>query len=216
MREPLQKVYSIQSGCSRGFAYAYDCGPFDGFGGLNSISPLLIERKKRIWEESGRLPGLAIDDHGNKWPDVLRCENPPPSDFFSRKVVDSLLQHEVRVREVLPVVVGSILNEKLAADPLPTYYFIEPEPGISIDFGASGIELDSAGKPRLKVGQPVIAHLDPATWSGYDLFMCRNWPHGGKALYCTERIKRIAEDDDWTNVEFLRQRVIGVDPFSAS
>ena len=176
MPELLRKFYSIQSACDGGFASAHDCGPFNGFDCLKSIPPVWIERKKRIWQESRRPPGLAIDDHGSKWPDVLRCENPPPSEFFSQKVIDSLLQHEIRVREVLPVVVGSILNKKLAADPLPTYYFIEPEPGISIDYGASGIELDPAGMPRLVVGQPVIVHLDPATWSGNDLFMCGNWP----------------------------------------
>lgn len=215
MRESLEKVYSIQSACSHGFAYAHNCGPFDGFDRLKSISRALIERKRRIWDESAQTPGLAIDEKGSKWPDVLRCENPPPSDFFSRKVVDSLLRHQIRVKELLPVVIGSILNRKLAAVSLPTYYFIEPMPGISIDYKSSGIEADPAGVPRLVPGQPVTVHLDPATWSGEDIFMCRNWPHGGKGLFCTERVKRLAEEEQWTNVKFLQQRLKGSDPLSA-
>lgn len=208
------KIYSIRSACAKGFAYASGYGPFKGMAFFENLPSLVRERKKEAWDVYPMKPGLEIDEEGTKWPDVLHCGNPPPSEFFSGKVVDSLRANEIHSIRVTEVPVGNVGSSKLREIPHPAYHALEAEPGISIDYAASGIPLDKDGKPELPRGKSVVVHLDPLTWTGADIFKCSNWQRGGMDLLCTERVKKIAEQEGWTNVEFIRLRVKGVDPFT--
>lgn len=159
-------------------------------------------------------PGIYVGETGTKWADVMYCGASPPSEFYSQKVVDSLSQANIELRRTTAVPIGSVESEKLQLATAPNYFVIEPEVGISIDYAESGIEIDASGQPILPRGVHVIAYLDPLSWTGADLFKCSNWERGGMDLLCTERVKKIAEETGWTNVEFVRQRVKGVNPFT--
>lgn len=210
MTTALKSTFAIKSAWKSGFAHAYGYGPFDGFDDFLSLPSAFREGKRSYWLQHHIKPGIFIAGAGSKWPDFLACGDPPFGFFISQRVIDSLASHGIPLARATHVPIGEIESDRLKDIPTPAYYAVEAHPGIAIDYAASGFATDSSGHPDLPRGQDVIVQLDPDAWSGDDLFRCSNWPRGGKELLSTERVKRIAESEGWTNVEFVRQKIKGI------
>jgi hypothetical protein len=88
------------------------------------------------------------------------------------------------------------------------YYVIETIPGIEVDLIATGFPVDASGKAIIKplprpLPLPFRYKLD--SWNGSDIFDYRAFgPFDGPYtdLFCTERVKEMAEKEGWTNIEF--------------
>ncbi|WP_338285933.1 hypothetical protein [Luteolibacter sp. LG18] len=214
MIENFPKIYSISEASQKGFAWASGYGPFEGMDFFPRLHLVTQRSFMDFWEVNHKPPGISLGETGTKWPDIMFCGNPPPFAFFSDRIVEDLLDFGVEFEGVTPIPLGPIKSKKLRSVPAPAYHVLEAKVGISIDYEASGIAMDDNGQPMLPVGQAVVVHLDPETWSGADVFKCSNWPRGGMDLLCTDRVKQLALAQGWTNVDFVRQRVKGVNPFA--
>ncbi len=163
-------------------------------------------------------PGLRIDPGAKEWPDFMGCGNPLPSFFVSDIVIDDLEANGVPVWRKTHAPIAEVGSKTLREKPAPKYYVVEVEPGIDVDFEASGVAVGSDGKPQLtkdqRAKQPVM-RLDYSSWTGADLFCYSNWRGGSRLdLLCTDKVKALAEKEGWTNVRFEKQFVAGADPWT--
>lgn len=213
------KLYTFKTGDSSKFAYAYGYRPFDGMTFEDDFSKYLKEHRAASAAVNPGPPGLQVGDTGSKWADLMYCGNPPPSFVFSRRILNSLEAHEIPLKGVTPIPIGNIESKKLRSISPPEYFVIEALPGICVDYAASGYVIDADGNPDKNAPRVIpspIPQLDPATWSGADLF-CQENGHSGPHyldILFTERVKEIAIKDGWTNVSFQRVRVKGVNPIT--
>lgn len=189
-----------------GFVYA------SGYGPLNNPMPFLndiyLKRKRDFWKVNPMPPGLEISETGYKWPDCLNCGGSPPSYFLSARVLSSLESEHIPIARFTPMPIATIrsTSKKLSEAGAPTYFVVEADPGIEIDYLKSGIPVDGQGKPIFdplpKPWPPSKWVMKLSTWNGKDLF---GWPWNGgpsMSLVVTERVVKLAEQDGWTNVRF--------------
>jgi hypothetical protein len=99
--------------------------------------------------------------------------------------------------------IADINSKRLQKKSPPLYYVLEAERGIDVDYEASGVPLDSNGKPDHRARDkdkkgPLAVKLD--SWNGKDLFSTRQGVP--MVVYCTEKVKSLAEEKGWTNVKF--------------
>jgi len=213
------KIYEIASEGHGKYAFAFGYSPFNDMKFIEEWHESDLKRTLEFWKINPGEPGMQIEESASCWPDVMSCTFSPPSCFFSRKVLESLDSNGIAVKRTCPIPVGRVKLGKIKTVPPPDYFVIEAQPGIQIDYAASGYTIDANGYPDEKVlrptPRPVLQHA-PETWSGVDLFCSSNY--FGRPRYlqllCTERVREIAAKDGWTNVFFQRIRVKGVNPIT--
>ncbi len=191
---------------TKGYAWAAGYGPLQN--SMPFIHPKILERKRAYWKVNIELPGVHIDPGSNKWPDILGCGSGDPFFFVSERVVSSLRRLGLALARVTEMPIAEINSKALTTKPPPHYYAVETEPGIDVDLVATGFKVDVAGKAILNPPPtpwpfPYRYRLD--SWNGADLFDYHHFgPTSGPYtnLLCTERIKRLAETEGWTNIRF--------------
>jgi hypothetical protein len=151
----------------------------------------------------------------------MYCGGTVPSFVFARRILNSLEAHDISIKKITSIPITSIESKKLKSIAPPEYFVLEALPGIRVDYAASGYVVDADGNPDPKAPKIVpspIPQLDPASWSGGDLFCQENGLFGPQYLNLlfTERVKEIAIKDGWTNVSFQRVRVKGVNPITGT
>lgn len=196
------EIYSIGADGYRAWAYGYR--PFENMRFLDEFSPEWRERRREFERLNPGAPGLAIDERGTSWPDVLGCGGGPMRYFFSKRVVDSLLAHGIDLWRVTEIPMGEILSKKLRKVAAPSYFIIETEPGIEVDWEKSGVSVDGAGKPishPYPKPWPRVLEFRMDTWSGKDIFTYANY--GTRlTLLCTAKVKQIAMEERWKGATF--------------
>lgn len=190
-----------------GFVYASGYGPIKN--GMPFLHPISLERRQAFWKVNPQKPGLYIDDRGFKWPDLLANGHSPPMFFAGEKIVNGLLSIGAPVSRTTEMPIAEILSKskKLKAVSPPRYFVVETTPGIEVDFEASGFHVDENGRPILnpypKPAPKLVFRAD--TWNGSDLFAYKHFgPTDGPytQLFCTEKVKELAEKEGWTNIAF--------------
>lgn len=187
-----------------GMAWAAGYGPIDD---LWFIHPTSLKSKMQSWKLYPEKPGLHISSGGKHWPDILGCGDSPPGFFISDRVIESLRSIAAPMGRVTEMPIVEINAKALKNKPAPKYYVVETIPGIEVDLEATGFKLDRQGKPILNPPPnpwPTYRYrLD--SWNGEDLFAYRHFgPTDGPYvdMFCTERVKELAEREGWTNVRF--------------
>lgn len=201
----MMKIFAIAFENETGMAWAGGYGPVDS---MWFVHPTYLERKRAYWRVNPELPGLHIDSGGRRWPDILGCGHSPPGFFVSERIVESLRSIGAPLGRVTEMPIAEINAKALKSKPAPKYYVIETLPGIEVDLEATGFKLDAQGKPIVNPApnpwpSPYRYRLD--SWNGADLFACRHFgPTDGPYIdmFCTERVKELAEQEGWTNVRF--------------
>ncbi len=186
----------------RRFIYASGYGPLSE--PMNFLSPQDLENKVEFWKVNQREPGIITGERGSKWPDFLRNGGSPPLMFVSQRIVESLHNSGIPIARSTPMPIAKIKAKNIKDKPAPEYSVVEALPGIEMDYEASGISIDSEGKPIIpRTIQPIPWKLKSSTWTGLDLF---GWPRIPKrpdeVLICTDRVVELAKRDGWTNVKF--------------
>ena len=197
----LLKDTSFQT---KGFAWA------SGFGLLKTPMPFLhpaqLAREIEFSKINPAPPGIRIDPGASTWPDFLGHGGGTPEFFVSDRVLDALHMEQLPVTCATEMPMATINSKRLRDKPPPRYFVIETEPGIEIDFAASGIPTDERGKPimhPLPKPWPAILKLRANSWNGKDLLSFSNfWGPPFTKLLCTERVVGLAERQGWTNCRF--------------
>jgi hypothetical protein len=194
--------------------WAFDYGPVESMPFLDE-SWAVTRMHRQAWSQRGTPPGLHLDPGGSRWLDFIGCGNPPPSFFVSETVIDDLEANGISISRKTEMPIASITGKRPKVKP-PRYFVVEAAPGIDVDFAASGIACDPAGRPVLTNEQrlhPPLLQLSLPSWSGADLFSIGNY---GTPLWllCTERVKALAAEQKWSNIDFQRRAIAGVPPFS--
>ena len=199
------KFYKIGFENQRGMAWAGGYGPIDD---LWFLHPTFLDRKKAFWRVAPRKPGLYIDQGGKKWPDILGCGSAPPLFFISERLVLSLQGIGAPLGRITEMPIVEINAKALLSESAPRYFVVETKPGIEVDLVATGFKVDASGKAILNPPPnpwPSRHKYRLDSWNGSDLFAYRHFgPTDGPYLdmFCSERIKELAEREGWTNVRF--------------
>ncbi len=184
-------------------------GPLESMPFFQRFPPITKESKKEFWQVNPRPPGLIIDSGGKVWSDVLGCGGGPPSYFVSERIVSDLCSAGIQILSATEMPIAKNMSKALRDVPPPKYYVLEAEPGINYAYDLMGLNLDPTGKPiidRTKKFPESIYCL--STWNGAELFGKRAVFDSTINLLCTERVKKLAERNGWTNIEFKSIKVI--------
>jgi hypothetical protein len=190
---------------TKGFAWAGGYGPLES---MPFLHPKFMERRLAYWKVNPEPPGLSIDPGGRKWPDFLGNGHSPPMFFVSERVVSDFQNIDVPIARVTEMPIAEINAKALKSKPAPKYFVIETIPGIEVDWEATGFKLDASGNPILNPPPnpwPSPYRYRLKSWNGTDLFAYRHFgPADGPYIdmFCTERVKELAEKEGWTNVRF--------------
>lgn len=188
--------------CDEGpFAYASGYGPLPD--GMPFLHPTFMKQSEDFWKVNPMKPGLYIEP-GKRWPDFLMNGGSPPGFFVSGRVIESLRAIGLPLGRVTEMPIAEIKSKGLKDKPAPKYFVVETKPGIEVDFDASNISTDASGKPILTPQSfPKSIMLRESSWNGTDLFDYSNFSQGPYLnMFCTERVKQLAEKEGWTNVRF--------------
>ena len=184
-----------------------------------------VERKG-FWSVNPGNPGMDIDPGGREWSEVVGCSLGWPHQFYSDKVITDLEEAGIRYLRKTEMPIATNKAKTLLKLPAPRYYVLEAERGIERDHAAMGVSLDADGKPdwanfQLKVlrkftvpvdengkrlyGQSLPELKEPwifrkDSWNGNALFADTRL--ATTVLYCTDELKKLAEEKGWRNVEF--------------
>lgn len=164
--------------------------------------------RRAYWRVNPEPPGLSIEPNAKEWPDFLGNGHSPPMFFVSERVVESLRSIGAPMGRVTEIPVAEINAKSLKSKPVPHYYVIETIPGIDVDLKATGFKFDTADKPifdPFPQPWPPLFRYRLNTWNGSDLFAFRHFgttdgPY--TEMFCSERVKNLAESEGWTNVRF--------------
>lgn len=202
----MGKFYYITSEAVGGpnYPWAAGYGPLAEMPYFEHLNPDSESSLRRFWEINPLPPGMEIDPGGKVWSDVIGCGNGPPNNFYSEKIIFSLETAGIPLLRTTRMPIGKIRARRLQSIPPPNYFVIESIPGMSVDYEAMGVATDGNGRPKYtneQILNPPKMVLDLDSWTGLDLFSFSN--RGGPVnLFCTERIRLIAETEGWTNVKF--------------
>ncbi|MGA0332466.1 MAG: hypothetical protein ACO3N7_00145 [Kiritimatiellia bacterium] len=207
------KIYKLSVDSSEnGYVYASGYGPLET--GMPFLPKSLLDGHKKFWEIDPMAPGLDVEKGRKKaWPDVLLNGFSPPHYFLSECIIHDLELINVRFHRVTEMPIGKIHGKWHQKNTPPKYFVAEAAPGIQINFEASGYKLDQSGNPVLpalyrKAFTKDVFIYD--SWTGNDLFSQKYFGIMGSlptALFCTEKVKKLAEDKGWTNVNFEELQV---------
>ncbi len=96
--------------------------------------------------------------------------------------------------------------------PAPKYYVLEAAPGIEVWSESVSVQDQIAARKEVpsRFLSPYRWNCRADSWNGMDIFSPFS-PTGNTlttSLYCTDRIKEIAELKGWTNVEFVPLEIV--------
>src|SRR5260221_6761250 len=170
------------------------------------LKQLQLDQLKAFWKVNPTPPGLIISSDGSKWPDFLGHGGGSPRFFVSEQVINSLLSAKVLFSRLTEMPIAKIESLQLKLKVAPKYFVVETQTGIAVDFQASKIPTDAAGKPVLdplpKPWPPKIK-VRASSWNGMDVFDYANFGQGPFLnVFCTPKIKDMAEKAGWTNISF--------------
>lgn len=200
------KFYCISRAETGPFQYAWadGYGPIDHMPFFESFSDELKQRKSSFWRLNKSRPGITVDRGGSKWSDILGCGGGPPGEFFSERVIMDLKVAGIPFYRCTRMPITQIRSNRLREVLPPNYFVIEAAPGMKIRSESVPMEEQIAARnerpPSWISPFRMFAALD--TWNGADLFS----PSHGKslfALFCSERVKELAECQGWTNIDFV-------------
>lgn len=192
---------------TRGFAYASGYTPLPDR--KTFIPDSQRERNDEFTRINGFKPGIRIGDSGSKWPDFLMNGGGYVSHFVSERVVSSLKREGIEILDATEFPIEKIEKGcKAKLSDAPRYFVLEAPPEIVPDWIQMKVPTDVDGRPILNPypkpwpPKPFIHRKD--TWTGRDL-VSSSWPTMVKnttKLFVTDRIRRLAEQEKWTNVWF--------------
>jgi hypothetical protein len=199
------KIYKLLSfsvgGRSAPWASGYN--PLIRMPFLDEMPDEFKARRFGFWSVNPGPPGMDIDPGGRIWADLVGNGLGWPSFFVSEKVINDLESSGIQVWRKTEMPIATVKAKALQKQTPPKYYVLEAERGIDVDYEASGIPIDLDGKPDFRARDksksgPVAVRLD--SWNSKDLFSARQGVP--MVVFCTERIKKLAEEKGWTNVRF--------------
>lgn len=151
------------------------------------------------------------------WPDFIHNGSGYPGFFVSERVIWTLKTVGIEFYRLTEMPIGAIQGKWHQTNPPPKYYVAEIEfGGIMQDFKMSGHdELDADGVPtrgaRLRRPAFIKDVYILNTWNGKDLFSYtppKAVVGASTSLFCTEKVKDLAERKGWTNVNFQELEVV--------
>jgi hypothetical protein len=169
-------------------------------------SPMELQRHLQFWMINPMSPGMVVEE-GRRWPDFISHGGGRPFYFVCERVVDSLQRMDAPIQRLTEMPIATIVSKALRNKTPPRYFVVETEPGIEVDFVASGFELDELGKPKRRPfsTSPPPLRFRGSTWNGKDLFDYHQFSTPVLAhtnLLCSSKLKEVAEKEKWTNVSF--------------
>jgi hypothetical protein len=191
------------------YAWSSGYGPVNHMPFFEYFSEDWKRTKSASWNQNNDEPGINIDRGGQEWSDILGCGGGPPSEFFSERVIEDLRNEGIPFLRCTEMPLGKVNSNRLREIPPPKYFVLEAEPGMRIRSVSVPIEEQIAARserpPRWISPCRTIGTL--SSWDGADLF---SPAHGYSltALFCTERVKELAERKGWTNIEFKPLKVV--------
>ena len=206
--KPISQIYQLDHNQwdTKGFAWAGGFGPLPG--GMPFLHPTELKMSNAFWHMNPMPPGVTIDRGARAWPDLLGHGGGSPSFFASERVLNDLRSIDAPIARVTEMPIAEINARALKSKPAPRYFVIETIPGIEVDLIATGFRVDAAGRAILDPPpkpSPWPYRYRASSWNGTDLFAYRHFgPTNGPYtdLFCTERVKELAEREGWTNVRF--------------
>lgn len=192
------------------FPWVAGWGPLDQMPFFEMFSPKSQELKRRSWEVSSLEPGLYIDPGGTVWSDVLGCCGSPLSYFVSERILNDLTAEGIEFLRATEMPIAENGSKALKNVPAPKYYVLEADPGINYISEPKNVRNAGMGMPKLgdRVRRPSKQIYLSSTWNGKDLFGCCSVYNSTTSLFCTDKVKNIAERNGWTNIEFKAVEVI--------
>ncbi len=187
----------------RSFPWASGYRPFDHMPFLDELPEEHRASMFGFWSVNPGLPGMNIDPGGRTWTHLIGNGLGWPSFFVNETAICDLEDAGIEIWRKTEMPIASIKSKTLLKLLPPKYYVLEAERGIEVDFEASGVPFDSDGKPNHRARDkdkkgPLAVRLD--SWSGKDLFSIRQGVP--MVVYCTDKVKSLAEEKGWTNVKF--------------
>lgn len=207
------KIFKISTDSSEnGYVYASGYGPIER---MPFLSQNILERHKLFWELNPMAPGIQLEK-GRKqiWPDFLHNGFSPPMFFVHERVVDDLIRINVLIKRLTEMPIGLIHGNWHKKNPAPKYFVVEVDTGIEIDFKESGYKFDHNDNLILPaLYRPAFSKdvFKKNSWNGCHLFSQKYFGIMGSlpfSLFCTEKVKNLAVDRKWTNVEFMEVEMI--------
>lgn len=222
------KVYRIKHHHEAGRTYPWASGynPIIKMPWWETVHNDHVVARMGFWSVNPGKPGMDIDPGGRVWSEVIGCGLGWPRQFFSEKVIADLEEAGVRILRKTEMPIATNKAKTLQKQVPPKYYVLEAERGIEKDAEAMGIPLDEDGKPNWdnywrKEIKPRVVPLDEngkrdyanSTPAEYEPFIFRSDSWNGSplfadhglatcVLYCTEALKKLAEEKGWRNIEF--------------
>ena len=201
------EFYKIESWAIGGQKYPWSSsyGPLDDMPFHRWMTPKIRSQKEEFWKLNPRPPGMNIDPGGRQWSDIIGNGGMVPFFFVSDKVVNDLRESGVEIMRATEMPIATIKAKRLQSILPPKYFVLEAHPGIDVDWTAMGVPTDNNNRaitnPYPTPWPPKQWIVARSSWSGSDLMSYRNWQIP-MTLVCTEKIKKLAEEKNWTNIKF--------------
>ena len=154
--------------------------------------------------------GLQLDG-GKTWPDFMGGGGSVPPNYIAARVLDHIAQAQISIYHKTHAPIASVLSgsKRLKMEPAPDYYVVEANAGFVWNWREMGYELNSDGTPNRNI-KPIAGKgfcIDAKSWKGLDLCCCGD-PMWRVNLYCTDKVRDLANEMKWTNVKFEQIRII--------
>ncbi len=182
-------------------------GPLREMPFFDSLPKALIERNLRSWEVNPMPPGMEIDLNGKSWADMIGCGAGSYVNFVSEKLLGDLSENSISILRATEMPISKIAAKALQKIPAPKYFVLEAAPGIMVWSETVSVQDQVAARSEVpsRYLPPYRWKCKTDSWNGMDLFSPSS-PTGNTltaSLYCTDRIKELAEQKGWTNVKFV-------------
>lgn len=170
-------------------------------------SPQAFKKKRaEFWEFCQEPPGVILDPGGKEWPDFLGCGLGTPSFFVSEKILTDLGNAGVAYLRATEIPVIQPFPKKLRYQTPPIYYVLEGIPCLEVAWRAMGIPCDKDNRVNFSLGYPkpwppIEWKVTQSSWTNLNLMSYKNWQMP-MTLICTDEIKSLAAEMNWTNIRF--------------
>lgn len=203
-------TYSHMGG--RTFPWASGYGPLPDMPFFERMPPIVHERRLQYWKVNPSPPGMEIDPGGRNWSDIIGCGLGWPDKFVSENIIRDLNQLSIPILHYTEMPIGKIMAKALQKKQAPKYFVLEAEPGLEVWREEISAEEQIAARKNNPGCFFLPARLKGKkdSWNGKDLISPLH-ASGNLAtcsLYCTDRIKELAEQKGWTNVKFVEVDVL--------
>ena len=202
------KFFLLRNEEDFGTKYARSGGywPFESMIFFESIPENHKQRLLEFWKINPGQSGMKIDQGGINWPDSLRIFGLGwPSSCCSSRVIDDLRETGIEIWRTTAMPISMIKSKRLLKKPAPMYYVLEAEPGIDVDYQASGLPVGDDGEPILRLRTRDAKGpftVRSSSWNGKHLLSFRTSIASTLTVLCTEKIKALCEEKGWTNFRF--------------